>query len=61
MKKDLTIKDFTTVIPWKQIEEAMGKRKYKKFLRWMSGQTVIEGGVYSWDLERFLNNQPIID
>lgn len=61
MKKKLTIENFTAVIPWKQIEEVMGKREYKRFNKWMIGQTVIEGGVYSWDLERFLNNQPIID
>jgi hypothetical protein len=32
----------------------MGKREYKKFMKWMCGQTVMEGGVYPWDLDRFL-------
>lgn len=53
-KKKLTIKDFIAVIPWKQIEETMGKREYKKFCKFMAGQTVIEGGVYPWDLENYL-------
>jgi len=61
MQKELTINDFTPVVPWKQIEEVLGKREYKKFCKFMQGQTVVEGGVFVWDLERFLNNKPIID
>ena len=54
MKKKLTIKDFTPLVPWVQCEQRMGKREYKKFIKWMCGQTVMEGGVYIWDLERYL-------
>ena len=56
-----TIKDFTPVIPFEQIEEVLGKKECNKFIHWMRGQTMTEGGVYPWDLERYLNNKPIID
>jgi len=61
MKKKLTIKDFVAVIPWKQIEVKMGKREYKKFCKWMIGQTVMEGGVYPCDLENYLNGGESFD
>lgn len=61
MKKKLTIADFQAVIPWEQIEFALGKRRYKQFLKWMDGQTCIAGGVYPWDLERYLRGLPVID
>ena len=60
-KQKLTIKDFLAVVPWEQIEERMGKREYKKFRKWMAGQTVIGGGVYPWDLDRYLKGLPVID
>lgn len=60
-KKKLTIRDFIAVIPWKQIEDRMGKREYKKFLRWMTGQTCTEDGVYEGDLDRYLRGLPVID
>jgi len=62
MKKSKpTINDFIPVIPWCQIERILGKREYKKFLKFMTGQTVIEGGVYPNDLDRFLKGLPCID
>lgn len=70
MKKDiLSIDDFSVVIPWEQIREVfrykLGKRagnvKYRQFCRWMNGQTVVEGGVFPEDLDRFLRNLPVID
>ncbi len=61
MKKKLTINDFTPVIPWDQIVTLMGKREFKSFEKWMNGQTVIAGGVFPWDLERYLEGKPIID
>jgi len=56
-----TIEEFTPVIPFSQIEEILGEKEYIKFLEWMNGQTMIDGGVFPWDLERFLNNLPVID
>ena len=61
MKKKLTIKDFAPVIPLEQIREKLGKREFDKFVKWIEGQTLIDGGVFVDDLERFLNNKPIID
>jgi len=61
MKKKLTLNDFTPVVAWEEIEQKMGKREYKRFLKWLKGQTVSYGGCYIWDLERYLNNKPIID
>lgn len=53
-KKKLTIEDFTAVIPWQQIEIAFGKREYNRFCKWMRGQTCMLGGVFPWDLKRYL-------
>ena len=61
LKQNITIDDFTPVIPWVQIAYVLGKRRYKRFEKWMHGQTVMEGGVYPGDLERFLRDLPIID
>jgi len=51
-----TLNDFyvVTYVPWNNIEEVMGKRKYKRFLKWLYGQTTALDGVYPWDLEKFL-------
>lgn len=65
----MTIKDFTPVIPWEQIKEVfrykLGKREgnklYTKFNKWMNGQTVMAGGVFESDLDRFLKGLPVID
>ncbi len=61
LKQNLTINDFMHVIPWDEIEVTLGKRRYKKFRKWMNGQTVSMHGVYPDDLDRFLRNLPIID
>ena len=45
-------------VPWEQIEKKMSKKGYKEFLKWMEGSTTPIGGVYSWDLERYLNGLP---
>jgi hypothetical protein len=61
MKQQLTIRDFISCVPWEQIEDRMGKREYKKFLKWMSGQTCLKQGVYEGDLDRYLKGLPVID
>lgn len=48
-------------IPWEQIEMYLTKKEYKKFMKWMYCQTVPIGGVYRWDLNRFLDGLPVID
>lgn len=60
-KKNLTMNDFVEVIPWDQIQQLMLVNDYKKFIRWMSGQTVHHKGVYPGDLKRFLEGRAIID
>jgi hypothetical protein len=60
-KKKLTINDFVHIVPWQHIENTMGKRMFKKFEKYMNGQTVTEGGVYPHDLERFLQGLPVLD
>ena len=52
---DFYIKEY---VPWDNIEEVMGKRRYKKFLKWMFGQTTYKEGVYVYDLERYLRGCP---
>lgn len=68
-KKKITIHDFTCVVPFEQVKDVFiyslgkkdGKKKYNEFMKWMLGQTCAYNGCYVWDLERFLNNLPVID
>lgn len=61
-KKKLTICDFIPeIITWETIEKVMGKKEYKKFLKWMNGQTCVQEGVYSWDLENYLRGGKSFD
>ncbi len=48
-------------IPWDILEDAFGPDLWEKFSHWMRGQTVIAGGPFPWDVERFLQGRPIID
>jgi len=52
-----TIGDFTPCIPWVQLKAKLGKREYKKFLKWMNGQTALEEGVYVHDLALYLKQR----
>jgi len=63
LKKNLTLEDFQiiSVVPWDQIEQALGKRRWKKFGEFMAGQTCVEWGCYPDDLDRFLRGLPVID
>lgn len=64
MKRHLTLEDFPIqpeLVPWDDIERIMGKRLYKKFCKWMGGQTVMGNGVFPGDLDRFLLGLPVID
>lgn len=60
-KDNLRIEDFMSVVPWEQIEERMLKKDYRKFVRFMRGQTCTRGGVYPEDLARFLKGKAVID
>lgn len=54
-KKPARIEDFYAIVPWVYIEEKLYSKDYKRFLKWMEGQTTpYLGGVYRWDFERFL-------
>jgi len=61
LKQNITIKDFTPVISWEEIERVLGKRRYNRFCKWMEGQTSTYGGVYIDDLDRFLKGLAVID
>lgn len=61
LKQNLTINDFTHIVPWDYIAGVMGQRRYNKFVKWMRGQTVTPYGVYPGDLDRFLKGLPVID
>lgn len=60
-KKKLTMANFSVCVTWKNCEMVMGKREFKKFSKWMTGQTCTMDGVYPWDLERYLMGLPVID
>ena len=64
MSKTITINDFKKVdsddcvyIEWKEIERVLGKRKYKQFDKWMNGQTCVEKGAFTCDVENFLRKE----
>jgi len=40
-------------ISWEKLEEKMGKRMYKKFMKFMMGQTCIENGAFPRDVNNF--------
>ena len=48
-------------IKFERIEELFKAREYKRFCKWMNGQTVDANGVYDGDFLRFVKRQPIID
>lgn len=56
LKKNLTIDDFyiKSYVPWAEIAEVMGVKRYKKFMEWMEGQTSYEEGAYVHDVKRYL-------
>jgi hypothetical protein len=69
-RKSYDLRQFTDYIPFKVVEQVMTKEDYKRFLKFMGGQTVSEHGVYAWDLERFIklhnagvpvNKMPVYD
>ena len=55
------IEQFCECIPDEQLKILFGKREYKKFWKWMIGQTCPTGGVFKWDLERYLKGLSCID
>lgn len=59
--QEITMDNFVACIPYEQLEITMGKKNYKEFMKWMFGQTVPIGGVYTWDLERWFIGLPCID
>lgn len=59
--RELKIDDFIRIVGWSDVKNTMSKEEYKRFCEWMRGQTCPMDGVYTWDLERFLNNLSVID
>lgn len=61
MKKDEKIKkleiDFVECVPWAQIEARWGKREYKRFIKWMTGQTCLPEGAYLCDIQRYAEDR----
>ena len=48
-------------IPFKVIEEKMGKRMYKKFMAFMIGQTCSGKGAYPCDVQNFFSKNRFFD
>ena len=45
------------VVPLKYIEQTWGKAEYKRFNKWMAGQTCVEEGVYLCDVQSYMNQR----
>jgi hypothetical protein len=41
-------------IEWDEIKRVLEDKEYKKFIKWMNGQTCIEKGAYVCDVANFL-------
>ena len=54
--KKLTIKDFhlTRYICWGELEDKLGKKRYKELKKWLIGQGTHKGGIWESDLIKFL-------
>lgn len=50
-----------TYIAWEDIEKVLGKRRYKQFSKFMSGQTSSMLGAYPWDVENFFRKNKFFD
>ena len=67
MKKvKLTLSDFLVVttpkyVPWENIKKVMYASEFKKFKKWMSGQTCLASGVYPHDLAAYLEGRGVDD
>lgn len=48
-------------IRWNDIERMLGEENFKQFCDWMQGQTTPLGGVYPYDLNRWLQGLPCVD
>ena len=48
-------------IPWDDLKKVLGKRRYKKFEKFMIGQTHVPEGVYPWDVENFFSKNRFWD
>lgn len=46
-------KPYLSYIAWEELEEKMGKRMYKNFGKFLSGQTSVFEGAYVCDVENF--------
>ena len=42
------------LILWEDIEKEFGPELYQEFIKWMTGQTCMEDGVYVWDVRQFI-------
>ena len=56
----LKIEDFVVIngyVEWHEIEQKFGKVEFKRFEKWMRGQTCAENGVYIYDLSNYLEER----
>ena len=56
-KKNKLETDFTQCVPWNQIKEKWGKREYKRFCKFMQGQTCLQEGVYMVDIQTYVQQR----
>ena len=59
--KDVTYKDLEpyieTYISWDSLEKVLGKQRYERFGKFMSGQTCTDKGAYPCDVENFFREE----
>lgn len=49
------------IVTWENLKEVFSPEEHEAFMKWVRGQTVVQEGVYPWDLERYLQGGMVID
>lgn len=49
--------NFVQCVPWNHIEQRWGKREYKRFCKWMIGQTCLREGAYLSDIQYYVEHR----
>ena len=48
-------------IKFKRLKEILKEEQYDDLMNWMRGQTVMEEGMFEWDVIRWMHKDEVID
>ena len=44
------------IYTWKDLKKELGEERYKDFSKWLTGQTCLLEGAYTWDYDQWANS-----